>query len=45
MFRSGLEMGVNKICTFEIDGKHDLLPILSSRGQKQYASKPFTSRA
>ena len=31
---SGLEMGVNTVCTLNIDGKHDLLAIFSSRRQK-----------
>ena len=39
MCLSGLEMGVNTVCTLEVDGKHDLLTIFSSRGQKQNAAK------
>ena len=36
---SDLEMSVNPVCTLKIDGKHDLLTVLSSRGQKQNATK------
>ena len=32
-------MGVNTVCTLQIDGKHDLLTIFSSRGQKQNAER------
>ena len=40
-----LEMVVNTVCTLKIDGKHDLLTIFSSRGQKQNSTKPLTPRA
>ena len=39
MCLSGLEIGVNTVCTLKVDGKHDLLTIFSSRGQKQNAAK------
>ena len=35
MCLSGLQMGVNTVCTLNMDGKHDLLTIFSSRGQKK----------
>ena len=43
MCLSGLEMGANIVCMLKIDGEHDLLTILSSKGQKQNATKPLTS--
>ena len=35
-------MDANIVCTLKIDGKHDLLTIFTSRGQKQIATKPLT---
>ena len=35
---TGLEKGVNAVCTLKIDWKHHLLHILSSSGKKQNAA-------
>ena len=36
---SGLEMGVNIVCSLKIDGKRDWLTFFSSIGQKQNATQ------
>ena len=42
--KHSLHMGVNTVCTLEMEEKHDLLTIFSSRGLQQNAIQPLTSR-